>query len=307
MKNISILLFTIVFFGLSSCKENNVTHEKVAFPKVSVKTVSIIQGDIENTISLNGRTVYLKKNALNSPIAGFIVKSNVKFGDIVKKNEVLFQIQTKENKALENTKTINDKSGIINVLASADGVISELNVNETGGYILEGTLLCSIVDNTDVLVEVNVPYEYNAHLKIGEKCKLSLADNTNFDGFIYQVLPVIDNTNQTQIMLIKPIAKIKGTQKLLPENLNLIVHLVTAKHVNSSLIPKEAVMTNETQNDFWVMKIVNDSLAVKIPIIKGIENDSIVEIQSPVFTGHDLIITNGAYALPDSTIVKIVK
>ena len=66
-------------------------------------------------------------------------------------------------------------------------------------------------------------------------------------------------------------------------------------------------MTNETQSEFWVMKIINDTLAVKIPVIKGFENDSVSEISSPLLNKNDLVISEGAYGLPDSTVVKIEK
>jgi hypothetical protein len=66
-------------------------------------------------------------------------------------------------------------------------------------------------------------------------------------------------------------------------------------------------MTNETQNEFWVMKIIGDSLAVKVPVIRGIEGDNLSEVTSPLLNISDLVISQGAYGLPDSTIVKIVK
>jgi hypothetical protein len=54
------------------------------------------------------------------------------------------------------------------------------------------------------------------------------------------------------------------------------------------------------------MKIVHDSLAVKIPVEKGIEDDSLVEIISPDLKTGDLLITEGAFGLPDSSIVKLI-
>jgi hypothetical protein len=66
-------------------------------------------------------------------------------------------------------------------------------------------------------------------------------------------------------------------------------------------------MTDEIQKKFWLMKIVNDSLAVKIPITKGIENENLVEIVSDILFENDLVISEGAYGLPDSTIVNIEK
>ncbi len=302
MKNTICLLSTIlIFLIISSCKKKGDTQEEQP-PAVSVKAIPINQGDIENNISLNGKTIYLKKNAIASPITGYIAKINIKFGDIVRKNDVLFEIQTKESKALENTGTLSDNMGLIKVLASSDGTIYELNITEIGGYVMEGSLLCSIIENEDLTVQVNVPFEYDTLLKTGLKCKIFLSDNTVFDGNIYKILPIINETDQTQIVLIKPV-----TIRQLPENLNLTVQFVNTKHINSFLIPRKAVMTNEMQNEFWVMKIINNNLAVKVPFLKGIENDSLVEILSPDLNINDWVISEGAYGLPDSTIVRIEK
>ncbi|MHB9142091.1 MAG: efflux RND transporter periplasmic adaptor subunit [Paludibacter sp.] len=297
MRNI-IFIFTVILLtlALSSCTKK-VTTEADQTTVVSVKTTPVLFGDIENTVSLNGKTIFLKKNSVASPISGYILKTHVKFGDKVQKNDVLFEIQTKENKALEIT-----NSGIINVVSPSNGTVNALNINETGAYIMEGTELCSIVENKNLMVQVNVPFEYNSLVRPGTKCKLLLADNTSFDGRIFQVLPNIDEANQTQQVLIKP-----KTNRALPENLNLMVQLVQSKKNQTCLVPKNAVMTNESQTEFWVMKIVNDNLAVKTPVAIGIENDKLVEILSTDLNKNDLIISEGAYGLTDSTTVKIEK
>jgi hypothetical protein len=55
------------------------------------------------------------------------------------------------------------------------------------------------------------------------------------------------------------------------------------------------------------MKIDEGDIAVKVPVTRGIENDSIAEIISSDLRINDLIISEGAYGLPDSTIVSIAK
>ena len=213
-------------------------------------------GEIEKTVSLNGKTVFLKKNAVVSPISGYVLKMLVKFGDKVQKNQLLFEVQTKESKALENTITGN--AGIIKIIAPASGTINALNINSTGSYVMEGAELCNIIENKDLLVQVNVPFEYNSLARPGTKCNLFLADNTTFVGIIFQVMPNIDEANQTQQILIKP-----RTNRPLPENLNLTVQLVQAKHNYSCLVPRNTLMTNETQTEYWVMKIVKDKISIE--------------------------------------------
>lgn len=302
MKQTAILIITIsTLLALTSCNEQVATKNE-RMPLVSVKTTLVQQGEIEDNIILNGKTIYLKKNPVVSPIAGYVVNAQVKYGDEVKRDDVLFEVQTKEGKALENSNISGSNIGIVKVLAPSNGFINELNINETGGYVVEGSLLCSIVENKDLVIQVNVPFEYNSLIKTGTMCTLFLADDSKFSGSVFRLLPVINEVNQTQNVLIKP-----NTTRQLPENLNLRVQFINTKHSNSFLLPKEAVMTNETQSEFWVMKIMNDSIAIKVPVVKGIQNDSVVEILSPDLNKNDMVIREGAYGLPDSTVVKIVK
>jgi len=55
------------------------------------------------------------------------------------------------------------------------------------------------------------------------------------------------------------------------------------------------------------MKLINDSVAIKIPIQKGIENDSLVEVVAPDFSVMDRFISSGNYGLPDTARIKIME
>jgi uncharacterized NAD(P)/FAD-binding protein YdhS len=66
-------------------------------------------------------------------------------------------------------------------------------------------------------------------------------------------------------------------------------------------------LANETQTDFWVMKLINDTTAIKVPVQKGIETKNQVEILSPKFGPADKIVVTGNYGLADTAKVKIVK
>jgi multidrug efflux pump subunit AcrA (membrane-fusion protein) len=284
---------------LTSCAKKEAKEDEQK-PVVSVQTSPVIFGEIDNLLSFNGKTVYLKKNQVVSPISGYVRKIAVKFGDVVKKGELLFEIQTKENKALENTGSEN--MGLIRVFAPSRGVISVLSMTENGAYVVEGAPLCTVSENNEVLVQLNLPFEYNSLLKTGTKCRLLLDENTKFDGTVYRILPTVDEANQTQQILIRP-----HTNKPLPENLNLAVEILKSRHSRTCLIPREAVMTNETQTKFWVMKVVCNKLAIKVPIKKGIENDRQVEVLSSGLTAADVVISEGGYGMTDSTVVNVVK
>ena len=49
-------------------------------------------------------------------------------------------------------------------------------------------------------------------------------------------------------------------------------------------LPKAAVLSDETQTNFWVMKMTDSTTAIKIPVKTGIETSDRIEIFSPVFS-----------------------
>ncbi|NMB71433.1 MAG: HlyD family efflux transporter periplasmic adaptor subunit [Bacteroidales bacterium] len=302
MKKLLISMFAFYYlYTFTGCKSHS-TEIQETIPKVTVEARPLVKGSIQNEIYFNGTTVFLKRNPVIAPISGYVAKARVVFGQEVGKNDVLFELKTKEAQALESDKDTFNLAGIVKVPANSDGYIAEINLNEAGAYVTEGSVLCTIVNDNDLFIRLNVPIESMPVVRKQEKCKIIRSENSVIAGTVFRILPSVDVVNQTQTVFIKPAA---GTR--LPENMNLLLSFVNEQHSDALLVSRSSLMTNETQSTFWVMKIVNDSIAVKVPVRKGLENDSIVEIISPELHVGDVIINKGAYALPDSSIVNIAK
>ena len=79
-------------------------------------------------------------------------------------------------------------------------------------------------------------------------------------------MPVVDPVSQTQNVFIKV-----RSSSVIPENLIAKVKLVKKVSSSATTLPKEAVLTDETQSSFWIMKMINDSTAIKVQIEKGIK------------------------------------
>jgi len=304
MKNKSLLiLLTTVLSLLLSCKSKQTEQsEEIIVPKAAVKITSPFEGSIENQLVLYGKTVFLKKNQVVAPISGYITAVHVNFGDKVQEGSIMFEMQTRENKAFQLAGQSDTDFGKITVQATTSGTINEPITLGVGAYIVEGTPLCNLVDINNLLVQVNVPYENHSLIKQGMRCRLFLPDNSQIEGHVSQIRPYINETSQTQEVFIN-----LTSSRALPENMNLTVAFLKSGSSETLLLPKKAILTNETQDEFWVMKIVQDSLAIIVPIETGIKNDSLVEILSGGLTIEDVIIMEGGYGLEDSSLVNIVK
>ena len=55
------------------------------------------------------------------------------------------------------------------------------------------------------------------------------------------------------------------------------------------------------------MQLIDSVTAVKVPIKKGLENATSVEVLSPILKTSDKILLTGNYGLPDTAKVTIIQ
>lgn len=298
-----ILLFSVF---LIACKTIPTEEETSIAPKSPVQISSIRIGEIDDNLLLSATTIYLNRNVITAEIPAFITKVNIHLGDKIIKGQVLYELQTKESKALGkqsfNIDTSITNIGIIKVYAPASGIISTFDKQQTGDYVLEGTQLCTIAESNDLAFQINVPYEFTQFTKVGTHCTITLPDNSVHTAIITTPLSAMNSLAQTQTIL----AKCKESL-FLPENLIVKIQVIKNMKGNKQIVAKPCVLSDEMMQEFWVMKLINDSTAVKVPVIIGNKNDKEIEINSPQFNSNDRIIINGNYGLTDTASVKITK
>ncbi|UBM58678.1 efflux RND transporter periplasmic adaptor subunit [Marinilongibacter aquaticus] len=306
MKNTNFLLIGLTFLLISSCEsthEATQTEEDIV-PKTAVQVVGVSKGSVDNELTLFGTTIYLKRNTVTAPIPAFINEVHVKLGDKVNKGDILYVLQSKESRALGNDIAKIDSTlsqfGIVQVKASASGIISTLDKQQSGDYVLEGTQLCTIAESNDLVFQVNVPYEFAAFAKTGKACTVLLPDKSVHPAVFTRALTTMNMTAQTQTILAR------GKETLfLPENLVVKVNIKKAKGGNNQKVPKSCVQTDEMMQEYWVMKMQNDSIAVKQTVLVGNKDADWIEIISPKFEPSDRIISIGNFGLPDTALVDI--
>lgn len=301
-----IKIIVLVTVLNSSCNRISSNEEVSAKAKVGVEVVGLTKGNVNDELTLFANTLYLKRNVVTAPIPAFITQVFIKLGDIVKIGKVLYLLETKERRALGSQATLPDSSaatfGRITITASASGTISTLDKQQLGDYVLEGAQLCTIAESSAIAFAVNVPFEFTAFAKTGMKCFLVLPDNSRHQATFTTPLTTMNSLAQTQTILAK-----SDEALFLPEN--LIVKVVVNKSIETKqqVLPKASVLTDEMMEKFWVMKLLNDSTAVKIFVTPGIRNRESVEIMEPVFKVDDKFLITGNYGLPDTALVRVLK
>ena len=298
---LTIVCVVALFTKCKSPTSSVLQDEKIV---VMVTTAKPSYQNMNEYIHLNGVTIFQKKENLRANNLGFIASLKFKQNDFIKSGQVFCTIKTKEQEALKKISLLDSSLSKFQkpllVFSNVSGFINTIN-NFEGDYVGEGEVLATVSDPTSLVVQVNVPYEYNKFVTDGTECEIVLPDETTIFASISGMLPSVDVNSQSQSFFIRmPNSKI-------PENLNVVILVSKNKKSNLLCVPTAAIQTDEMQKEFWVMKVYADTIAIKVPIKIGLQNDSLTEIISNSISINDNIILDGSYGLADSTVIKLNK
>lgn len=302
-----IILFACLATSvLYSCSNNAPAEEETTAAAQTPVTVTTVGNNaLADSIELNATSSFLQKNYVSANAIGYIQKVNVQPGHYVEKGQLMFTIKTKEAQSIGNTINVLDTtfkfSGINNIRASRSGFVTQL-LHQVGDYVQDGEQLAIISERESFAFVLQLPYELRGVIAGNQNMTLTLPDGEKLNGHIASIMPSVDTLSQTQGIVIK----VNNTHPI-PENLVAKALIIKTAKSNAPSLPKSAVLSNETQNEFWVMKLINDTTAVKTPVKKGIESGGKIEILSPVFNATDRVAVTGNYGLADTAKVKIVK
>lgn len=298
---IRYILLLIASMALS-CKDNQGPQSDKKAP-IAVSAVTVLETDIKEYLTFNGLTQFQKKENIRANVTGYISGMNHHIGDHINAGQVFAYVRTKEQDALKEAIKIDSSLAKfikpLSIHSNVTGVITNLTIAKNE-YIAEGDILATVVQPKSLVVQVNVPFEYEDYITIGTPCVILLQNGETIAAKITGILPTIDPIAQSQTFLIAlPSAE-------LPENLNVQIKTVYREDARAMAVPHEAVQTNELLTEYWVMKVVHDSLAIKQKVTPLLRNDSLVQIASEFIKPNDRVVTEGAYEMQDSTLVSIL-
>ncbi len=299
-------IYILIIMAIASCKSKAVDNEEKAVDaKIPVSVTTVSKGSLEENIELNATSSFLQKWIVRANATGYIQSDKVQLNSFVSIGKTLYSIKTKEAQSIGNTINALDSTfkftGINSIKANGNGFISQIN-HQKGDYVLDGDQLAVITDTRSFVFLLDIPYELRPYILNKKSFEIVLPDGEKLNGFIEGNMPTMDVVSQTQSIIMKV-----NLSHPIPENLIAKVKVNKSYRNNTTVLPKSAVLTDETQKEFWVMKLINDSIAVKIPIAKGIETVDKIEILSPSFSVTDKVLITGNYGLGDTAKVLIIK
>jgi multidrug efflux pump subunit AcrA (membrane-fusion protein) len=302
--NFSLFLFSGALILLFSCKHTAQKSEEPVEVKTPVTVVPVEFKSVTSAVGLPAVATYMNKSIIRATTTGNIEKVLINPGEYISNDQLLFTIRTREamalNKIVQEDTSLNFR-GLIKITSHKEGVINSISYQK-GDFVQEGDELAVISEQNSLVFILDIPFELEKYIEKNRNCNIILPDKRQIRGTITEKLPEMDMQSQTIRYIIKPVTEVR-----FPGNLIASVNLVKSTNERALVLPKQAVLGNETQTEFWVMKLLNDSTAIKIIVNKGFENNEEVEITGPAFLPSDRVLLTGNYGLPDTARITIIK
>ncbi|GAB3047442.1 efflux RND transporter periplasmic adaptor subunit [Spirosoma pulveris] len=302
-----VLIGVLMLTGCGSSSTTDTSTQSAAAdaprPKTPVDVTTVTTDSFRVEKTFRGMTYYLTSGDIKSPIAGYVTKVYVKIGDQLRKGSPLFGLETKEAYALGGKNYLNDPTlkniGQLIIRAPDKGLVT-LVLAEENEYVQDGTVLASFSAPDMFVFLIEVPVEQDSSVHVGSVCSIQLPNGRRIAGRISRTLAMADSLSQTERFVVKP-----DQPMVLPARLQLNITFTNQLHDKAQSLPKEAVLANELQTEFWVMKLVNDTTAIRVPVKIGLQRETRIEILSPRFGIKDRFISKGGYGLADTASITI--
>ncbi len=291
-------------FALGSCQNSSSrqSENNKAVAKTPVTVAAVSHQNLYKGIWLNAVSAILNQSNVKSTVNGYVIHTRLRPGQRVRKGQVLFVLKTQEAQVLGNMLPDSlNLNGKITIRATTSGYISQLN-HLQGDFVQQSEPLCSIADQNSFVFQLQVPFALTHKINRNQLVEIKLPDGRKIQGIAVSTMPTVEAGSQIVQYLLRVSPKLQ-----LPANLVAKVKIITASQTNVQVVPKSAVLSDVSLSHFWVMKLINDTTAIKVPITKGIKNDSSVAILSPKFSQGSQVLISGNYGLPDTAYVTLTK
>jgi multidrug efflux pump subunit AcrA (membrane-fusion protein) len=293
------------------------TQEKVA-TVVSVQTGKITSATLHGYVRGFGTIEPAPATAdlpaadaqLSAPSAGIVAKVNVVEGQSVTNGEVLVDLSSpalraeverqkklyaQQNTSLKNLQDAQAQLDLQLVTAPLSGTVVRVNV-KPGQAVDLTTVVAEVMDLNRLAVSAEIPSAEAKDLKSGEE--LEVLSEPPVATEILFVSPSVNKDNDTVLV-----------RALLPKDSGLrpgqfvSLRIVTAVHTNCLAVPIESVVTDE--NGKSVIALVKGDEATQMPVQTGLRENGLVEISAPEIKEGDVVVTVGAYGLPEKTKLSV--
>ncbi|MHB2150453.1 efflux RND transporter periplasmic adaptor subunit [Calditrichota bacterium LG25] len=310
--------------------------------RVPVEVMPVLRGDIAKYLLISSNLETEVMADVYSRIQGIVEKIYKEEGQYVEKGEVMLELEAREYELSEQKARVEyeqQKRNFDRLKAMFEKNLLSQEEFEKARYALEATeiawkqaklqldftkvrspitgrvgqrltkigeriqptdKLFSVVDNSQVIAVVYVPEKNMREVKIGQRAYIT-SDHfagQRFEGWVKRLSPVVDPSSGT----FKVTVGVRNRSSILRPGMFVNVHIILDTHKDVVLVPKTAIVY---ENENMYAYVVRDSIAHRVKIQPGYEDNEKVEVLKDIEEG-EMIIVVGQAGMKDQTSVRIV-
>jgi membrane fusion protein (multidrug efflux system) len=215
----------------------------------------------------------------------------------------LIRIEGTSESALQNAQQQLDAArvqrALLRVQAPLSGTVTRVNV-KPGEAVDLATVMAEVVDLDRLVVSANVPSAELAALAVGQPARVVVADSAPaLNGAVSFLGPEVDAQTGTAEVRVR----LPSGSALRPGQF-VTLRVVSTEHADKLAVPVGSVVKNEVGAS--VIAIVDGDMARQTPVTTGLEEGGLIEVEGDGLAADMVVVTDGAYALPAETQVRIL-
>jgi multidrug efflux pump subunit AcrA (membrane-fusion protein) len=251
-------------------------------PTVQVETLTLTE--LSDEFTYPARITSRIQGAVTADIDGVVVKVVASLGQRVTRGAALFSIK--------NTDPVYEYVPVT-VTSPVSGVVSVVDVSE-GATVHKGQKLGSVVDPSQILIEVEIPASDLSFFRRGLKGQFVLSETQKINVTVAGVSPLVDPVTGTASAQLKP-----ETAKI---PLGVIGRAVFKTNVRKSLQIVEHAIVLRGRESF--VRVVVDSKATLVPVTVASTHKGMTEISTGITPGTVVVVGTSRF-ITDGQVVTI--
>lgn len=231
--------------------------------------------------------------------------------------ELIEQARARLDLQEQNVLLIDDRIEKLKIVAPFNGFVAA-KFTEVGAWINIGDPIAQIIQLDQVEVQAPTTADYAVKLKSGDTVRVEFPELPHklWTGVVHRVVPVADARARTYPVTIRLENELVNGSPLLMSGMLARVDLSVGSPVTLPLVPKDAVVLNESQRAVYVVEPSVKSLEEgtapkqgivrKIPVQLGVAVGGMIQVTGVVKAGQYVVVL-GNERLTDGSAVEVVE
>jgi membrane fusion protein, heavy metal efflux system len=285
MNKIYITLWLSITYGLALHAEL-IVLDPVAVENLKIQLAPAEERTFETTVFAIGRLEEIPshKAVLSTRIAGKVVELLAHEGDLVKKDQVLAIIESRQ---------MGDPPPRIELKSPRAGTLVSSHIR-LGEPVEPSVEMMDIVDRQQLWAIAQIPERAASKVKLGTKARIFIPALGNIP--LTSTLVRFGVHSDPKASTVEGVFVLDNPELRLLPGMRVEFNLIVSEREQVLSVPRAALQGDPTSRVVFVEDFGLPNAFLKMPVILGEENDRYVEIVKGLFPG-DSVVTQGSYAL----------